>query len=141
MSTMLIIALFMLGIILGTILGYYLTRERAKSWFDEWKRKREEEIRKDVVKRSRATLKGKVGEQVAPLLPQFEHEPSDARFIGSPVDYVIFDGHSRNEPKGVTFVDVKTGEKARLSPIQKGFREVVEEGKVNWETLRIENIE
>lgn len=141
MSTILIVGLFLLGITLGIILGYYFTRERAESWFEEWKRKHEEKIRKDVVKRSRATLKGKVGEQMAPLIPKFEHEPSDARFIGSPVDYVIFDGHSRNNPQAVTFVDVKTGEKARLSQIQKDFREVIEEGKVNWETLHIDNIE
>ncbi len=141
MSTILIVGLFVLGIILGAVLGYYFTRERAKAWFEEWKLNYEEKIRKDVAKRSRATLKGKVGEQMAPLIPEFEHEPSDARFIGSPVDYVIFDGHSRNNPEAVTFLDVKTGEKARLSQTQKDFKKVIEEGKVYWETVRIENIE
>lgn len=141
MSTAIIIGLFVLGIILGIALGYYLLKGRAKAWLRQWKEKHEEEIRKDVIKRSRATLKGKVGEQMAPLYSEFNHEPSEARFIGSPIDYVIFDGHSKEEPEAITFLDVKTGEGARLSPIQKGFKEVVESGKVRWETLRIEDIE
>ena len=51
-----------------------------------------EENRADAVDTSRAVLKGKIAEQMAPLLPGFlaKYNPADARFIGSPIDYLIF---------------------------------------------------
>ncbi len=42
--------------------------------------------------RARSTLKGKIAEQMGPVLPEFPFNPADTRFIGSPVDYIIFDG-------------------------------------------------
>jgi predicted Holliday junction resolvase-like endonuclease len=43
-------------------------------------------------------LKGKIAEQIAPLLPGFlvKYNPADTRFIGSPIDYLII----RNMSKG-----------------------------------------
>ena len=43
-----------------------------------------EEERADAVDASRAVLKGKIAEQIAPLLPGFlaKYNPADARFIG-----------------------------------------------------------
>lgn len=131
------IVLFLGGLILGIVLTYYFLKERSKAWFKEWKAEHEDRIRKDVIARSRAALKGKVGEQFAPILPIFDYEPSDARFIGSPVDYVIFEGHSTDEPRGVTFADIKTGKTARLTSIQKGFKKAIEDGRVKWETIRV----
>lgn len=135
------VILFFIGLISGIFLAYYFLKERAKAWLSEWKTKYEDKIRKDVVKRSRSTLKGKVGEQMAPLLPVFEHEPSDARFIGSPIDYIIFDGLSEENPNKITFADVKTGESARLSSKERKIKDIVENGNVQWETIRIEDFE
>ena len=45
---------------------------------------------------SRAVLKGKMAEQFAPILPEFQYLPSDAKFLGDPVDYVVFDGYTDN---------------------------------------------
>lgn len=135
------IILFAAGLILGTVLTYYLLRERAKGWFEEWRSRYEKQIRKDAVDRSRATLKGKVGEQLAPILPAFDHEPSDARFIGSPLDYIVFQGLSEGEPEGITFADVKTGESARLTSTERKLKRLVEDGKVDWETIRVEDFE
>src|SRR6267154_6463393 len=50
--------------------------------------------RKDSVDRSRSTLKGQIAEQMAPLLPGFPYMPSDARFLGDPIDYVVFKGRA-----------------------------------------------
>src|SRR5882724_11599495 len=50
--------------------------------------------RKDSVERSRSTLKGQIAEQMAPLLPGFPFLPADARFLGDPVDYVVFKGRA-----------------------------------------------
>jgi len=74
---------------------------------------------------------------MAPLLPEFRYEPADARFIGSPVDYIVFEGYSKGEPRRIVFVDVKTG-KSSLSPIERKVREIVEKRRVDWETVVLE---
>jgi len=53
-----------------------------------------DEARKDALRRSRATVSGKVGERFAPVFPSFfeRFNPRDAKFLGNPVDFVIFDG-------------------------------------------------
>jgi len=48
-----------------------------------------EAARKQSAAQSRYTVKGKIAEQMAPLLSGFKYEPADARFLGSPVDYVV----------------------------------------------------
>ncbi len=142
METLLIfISLFLAGIILGIFLTYYFLKERTRVWFEEWKTEHEKKVREDALARSRAVLKGKVGEQIAPFLTAFDYEPSDARFIGSPIDYVIFEGHSENNPRGVTFVDIKTGGTSKLTTAQRNFKKIIEEGKVSWETIRLRNSE
>ena len=126
-----------IGVIVGALLTYVCLRERMAVELHRWKAEFEERIRRDVLERSRAVLKGRIGEQLTPLLPMFKHEPADARFIGSPVDYVIFDGHSEGEPRRVIFVDVKTGKSAALSPIQRKLKQVIERKRVQWETIHI----
>jgi len=65
---------------------------KAEILFEKWKRRHEEEIIKDAVKKSKAVVAGKVAEQIAPFLPEFKYNPKDARFIGSPIDFIVFDG-------------------------------------------------
>ena len=50
--------------------------------------------RAESLEHSRYSLKGKIAEQLAPLAKGFPYLPSDARFIGSPIDYVVFNGSS-----------------------------------------------
>lgn len=109
--------------------------------FENWKREAEKAIKKKTLETSRASLKGRIGEQMAPLLPIFEYNPADARFIGNPIDYVIFDRYTdvkdRNTDDQITiiFMDVKTGKSAYLNPTQKKIKEAVESGRINWKTL------
>lgn len=135
------VVLFVAGLIIGVFLTYYFLGERTVAWFKEWKTDFEDKIRKDVIKRSRAALKGKIGEQLAPLFPRFNHEFSDARFIGSPIDYVIFEGLSEGNPEKIVFADIKTGKNSRLTSEQRDIREIVERGEVKWETIRMEEFE
>ena len=58
----------------------------------EWEGGRAEAIVKDRLKRSRAVLGGLVSEQMAPLLPGFPFDPGDCRFVGKPVDFIVFKG-------------------------------------------------
>src|SRR5450759_1073258 len=79
--------------------------------------------RADAVDTSRVVIKGKIAEQIAPLLPGFResYHPADARFIGSPIDYLIFHNMSKgadcDDPIEIILLDVKTGN-SQLTPLQ-----------------------
>ena len=99
---------------------------------------------KRSVNTSRAVLKGKMAEQLAPILPEFQYLPSDAKFLGDPVDYVIFDGYSdfrdgeaTAQDIEVILLDVKSGG-ARLTKGQQAIAQAIREGRVRFETLRIQ---
>lgn len=94
-------------------------------------------LRKDAVKRSKAVINGQVAEQIAPFLPDFPANPSDARFIGKPVDFIVFSGLSENETiDEILFVEVKTG-KSLLSEREKEVKKAIEQRKVRYVEYRI----
>jgi predicted Holliday junction resolvase-like endonuclease len=94
--------------------------------------------RRDAAKRSRSVLGGKAGEQLAPLLPQFyeRFNPAEARFLGAPVDYVVFDGLATGELRELVLVEVKTGG-AGLNANEREVELAVAEGRVAFELLRL----
>ncbi|MBN1247903.1 MAG: endonuclease [Anaerolineae bacterium] len=101
------------------------------------------QARRSSVNQSRAVLKGKMAEQVAPLLPGFTYWPADARFLGDPVDYVVFDGYSAykdNYTDGhdieVVILDIKRG-KSQLTREQRRIAEAVSAGRVRFEMIRV----
>ena len=96
-----------------------------------WKARYSRELRKDAVRRSEAVTTGKVVEQLVPYLPGFAFNPRDARFLGSPIDFVVFDGLSDGELRSVVFVEVKTGN-ATLSTRERRIREAVQAGRVEF---------
>lgn len=95
--------------------------------------------RADSLARSQSVVRGKVKEHLAPLLPEFaaEFEGRDARFLGSPVDFVVFDGLDEGEVRRVVFVEVKTGTSG-LSRRERLVRDAVEDGRVEWRVLRLD---
>jgi len=129
-------ALFVLvGVALVMKAHYELRAHKARyRWTDEDL----ETARKDSLSRSHLTVSGKVQEHLAPLFPGFcaEFNPRDARFLGSPVDFVVFDGLDAGDVARVVFVEVKTGRSA-LSPRERRVREAVEAGRVEWRLLRL----
>ncbi|MFA6363284.1 Holliday junction resolvase-like protein [Methanoregula sp.] len=136
------------ALMIGFALGWFFVKAqitaieaRYRAELERWKVEAAGEIRKDSVNRSRSTLKGKIAEQMAPLLPSFEYLPADARFIGAPVDYIIFDGLSAvADEKGssirIVFMDVKHGS-ATLTRTQRVIKKAVEERAVTWQTLHL----
>lgn len=91
----------------------------------------------ESLNRSRAVLKGQIGEQLAPLLPEFPFHPGDVRFVGGVVDLLVFVGYHAGQIDEVVLADVKTGG-ARLTPIQRQVAQAIEEGRVRFATIRIE---
>lgn len=94
-------------------------------------------VRKDAVKRSRSVINGQVAEQFAPFLPNFPCNPSDAHFIGKPVDFIAFPNLSENNKTDeVLLVEVKTG-KSELSERERSIKKAVEEGRVRYVVYRM----
>ena len=141
-----ILAAFLFGIIVAYL--FFRARvsvfeERARNDLERWKIECTNEIRKDSVNRSRSTLKGRISEQMAPLLPEFPFAPADARFIGNPIDFVVFDGYTKvKDEKGdaisVVLVEVKKG-KGKLTREETLIKKAVEEGRVSWQTILLKD--
>jgi predicted Holliday junction resolvase-like endonuclease len=118
-------------------------KKARKDLLDKLRETREEfelrlgEEREDAKKRSRATSKGLMLENICPYLPNFRHHPRDARFLGDPIDFVIFDGlfPSKNV-KELTIMEVKTG-KPDMSDAQSSIKKAVEKGRVNFELIQL----
>ena len=99
---------------------------------------------KRSVKTSRAVLKGKMAEQFAPILPEFQYLPSDAKFLGDPVDYVVFDGYTdlrdgqgKVDDVEIVLIDIKSGG-ARLTKGQQAIAQAIQQGRIRFETIRID---
>ncbi len=94
------------------------------------------DIKKETREKSRTVLTGLFSEQLAPFLPDFPYRPNEVRFIGNPVDFVVFRGIEEKEPREVVILEVKSGA-SRLSTIQRKIRDVIRAGKVSWAEYRV----
>lgn len=99
-------------------------RQRIEQWLREKDRQRGQ------------VIKGQIAEQMAPFLPDFPFHPKDARFIGSPVDYVVFDGMSEGKLRQVVLVEVKTNQ-SRPNPIQKEIERIVVNRRITFRIIRL----
>ena len=115
---------FLVGAALSAVIVAGLLLQRAST------------IRAGAVTMSRAVLRGQAAEQMMPFVDGFPFDPNDARFLGHPLDYVIFDGLGGDGDVSVVFVEVKTGG-ARLSAREKRVRQAIEAGRVRFEIVRL----
>lgn len=132
-----------LAIVIALAIFLFVKNMQWKMRFDqrvrEFLESREEGIRRDAISHSARTLSGKTLEKLVPFLNRFGHDPHDVRWIGDPVDLVVFDGYSesgRRSVDGVTFVEVKSGS-SELHTGQKSVRGAIEKRRVRWEEFRI----
>ncbi len=135
-SLLLVAAGFASCMIVGLPIIYVLLKASMESQYADIVRKTSDKVAKDAVRRSSAAIKGQIGERFAPFQDGFGYEPADARFLGSPVDYVVFDGMTDGEIKGVAFVEVKVGA-LPLSPFQRQVSEAIRDGRVTWRVLEL----
>ena len=140
-----------IGVVLTTIILSGSRNGRIKAEYEHYIAELELEhqqaltaAQKRSVNTSRAVLKGKMAEQLAPIMPEFQYLPSDAKFLGDPVDYVVFDGYTdfrdgdgMAEDIEVVLIDIKSGG-ARLTKGQQAIAEAIREGRVRFETIRID---
>lgn len=130
------ITLIVLICALSFLLGRYIATKGmvvlSETEFEDKLRK----AREDAVKRSRSVLGGQFSEQLAPYLPGFKYSPTEVRFIGKPIDYVVFKGMDNKKIDEIVFVEVKSGN-AKLNSVERSLKNSIEQGKVKWEEYRI----
>jgi predicted Holliday junction resolvase-like endonuclease len=120
------------GLAVGIAIGFCL----AWGYLQFWKAQHTQSIRENAVQRSQAIIAGKVHEQLIPYLPVFPYNPKDVRFLGSPVDLVVFDGLAAGCMKRIVFLEVKTGG-ACLTQRERSVRDAIQDGAVEWAELRL----
>ncbi len=94
------------------------------------------DIKKDSIERSRASLGGQFSEQLAPYLPNFKYKPTECKFLGKPVDLIVFNGLDEKAVTEIVFVEVKSGG-SELNTVQRKIRDAVKAGRVSWDEYRI----
>ncbi len=139
---------FLTGLVIGIVLSLLISAvaifwaaRSFKKKFNTWK---DETLRKEVVKAlqiQRPVVKGKISEQVFPLLSDKVGNLSDLRFVGDPIDYVYFDGLSEaREGNGdsirIKFMEIKTGD-AKINRAEGLVKDAVNYKKVDWEEIRL----
>ncbi len=129
--------------VLFIFLMNYITRLKFERRFRQWQdtetlrwEAEMEQARKSAITQSRAVLGGKFTEQMAPYLPEFKYDPTEVRFIGSPVDLIVFPGLARGDPEEIVIMEIKTGKSAQLTPQERKIRQLIEDGMVRWELIQ-----
>lgn len=130
--TVMLVVVFLLAIVIAYLVGNRIgSFKKHKEWESELP-----VYRKDAVARSRAVLGGHFSENLAPYLPGFPYLPTECRFVGKPVDFIVFKGMDEKNIKEIVFVEVKSG-KAKLSNQEKNLKAAIENGFVGFEEYRI----
>jgi predicted Holliday junction resolvase-like endonuclease len=142
MGSALAVTVTILAAILIIILSNYIMRlvyeKRYRDWRDgaiaHWQTEIEQ-ARKSAVEQSRAVLGGRFTEQMVPFFPDFRYDPTEVRFIGSPIDMIAFPGLALGDPREIVILEVKTGRSQQLTPVQKKIRELIENNMVRWDEI------
>ncbi len=128
---------------LGIFLTYYFSKLKFEGKFRQWQEteklrweEERERAKKEAIAQSRAVLGGKFVEQLAPYLPEFKYDPTEARFIGSPIDLIVFPGLASGDPEEIVIMEIKTGKTGQLTPQERKIRKLIEDGMVRWELIQ-----
>lgn len=130
--TVIILVVLLIGLFIAYKIGYK-TGEYKKEMF--WQGELPGH-RKDAIMKSRAVLGGQFSEQLAPYLPGFDYLPTECKFMGKPIDFIVFKGMDSKNISEVVFVEVKSGN-AKLNQHEKNLKETIEKKRVRWVEYRI----
>jgi predicted Holliday junction resolvase-like endonuclease len=75
-------------------------------------------------------------EQRALYLSNFPFSPTEAEFIGAPIDSLVFRGMDAHHIEEVIFVEVKSSS-ARLNHNENSLKEAIENKRVRWYEYRV----
>ena len=129
-----VVIIIFIAILILLYLGYIFGRKIEDR---EWQLHKLESIVKQRLKTSRSVIGGQFSEQLAPYLPDFKYNPSEVRFIGKPIDFIVFKGMDEKEIEEVIFVEVKSGKSKSLNKHERILRDIIKEKKVRWEQYEV----
>jgi predicted Holliday junction resolvase-like endonuclease len=131
-TTIILLIVFLIGLIIAYWLGHKAGAfQKHKEWVEALP-----DHKKEAIMQSRAILGGQFSEQLAPFLPDFKYSPTECRFIGKPIDFMVFSGMDDKNINEVVFVEVKSGN-SKLSPKEKALKETIDKKRVRWEEYRV----
>ena len=110
--------------------------KEATVQLEQWKVDAEKTIRQDAISKSQSVTMGKMTEHIVPYLPGFGFNPSDARFIGSPIDLIVFDGLDEDCLKKIVFIEIKSGN-STLSPRERWVRDAILAKNIEWRQVKV----
>ena len=131
---------WLFGLIVALIFGltllvawaaYKLGKAREKLKFEQSIQR----LRREIAEKQRAGIKGKVSEIFAPYLKDFPFKPSECKFIGDPIDYVVFEGLDERNVNKIILVEIKSGS-SRLSKHQKQIEGLIRKKNVEFYLYR-----
>jgi predicted Holliday junction resolvase-like endonuclease len=89
------------------------------------------------VQRSWSVLGGMIfAEQLERYLPNFPFSPTEAKFIGAPIHFLVFKGMDGQSIEEVIFVEVKSGS-ARLNHNEHSLKDAIENKRVLWQKYHV----
>ena len=120
-------AIFSIILIMLGVISFKLQAESKKK-IKELK----EENNKVVSHRKSSEVRlGRMAEQFAPLIEDYPYDSNKFRFIGDPIDGL------QVSDDALIIIEFKTG-KARLTKSQQHIKQLVNKGKVRFETFRMD---
>lgn len=111
-------------------------KKSALAELETWKIQNEAFYRQDAINRSQAVILGKVTEHLVPFQKNFPFNPKEARFIGSPIDIIVFDGIDNEDVVDIYILEIKTGNSS-LNKRQRLIRDAVINKRVHWRELNV----
>ena len=128
--------LIITGLIILVFLAFYAGKALGKRFMFEVMSDVLEKEKKAAIERSRSVLKGQFSEQLSPFEDDFPVKPSEARFLGAPLDFIAFKGLDEKNVEEIVFIEVKSG-KAQLNKTERSIRDCVKNKKVRFEEYRL----
>ena len=128
--------IFLLIFLIGIIIAYIIGKRNGIFQRDKYWEEQMPNQRKEAIMQSRAVLGGQFSEQLAPFLPNFKYLPTECKFVGKPIDLIIFRGMDKKNINEIVFMEVKSGN-SKLSPQEKNLKDAIENKRVRWEEYRI----
>lgn len=101
---------------------------------------------KHALSSSRNSFKKELGEIFCPFQNGFSYNVRDCRFIGHPIDYIIFnnleayrEGQKEIDDIEIIFIEVKTTHSANLSKVQKAIEYAISNKRVKFKTYKYDD--
>ncbi len=127
-----VIMLFFIAIVAAYLTGIKRGADNQDRYWED----KIPDLRKEAINKSRASLGGQFSEQLAPYLPNFKYKPTECKFLGKPVDLIVFEGLDEKAVTEIVFVEIKSGG-SELNTSQRKIRDAIKAGKVRWDEYRI----